>query len=39
MVYCVVAFGDTFIDDPVRFPGLHVKVPPTMFVVAVNVAV
>jgi len=38
-VYCVVEFGDTFIDDPVRFPGLQVKVPPGIFVVAVNVVV
>jgi hypothetical protein len=38
-VYCVVVFGDTFIDAPVKLPGLQVNVPPAMFVVAVNVAV
>jgi hypothetical protein len=32
-------FGDTFIDAPVKLPGLHVNVPPAIFVVAVNVAV
>jgi hypothetical protein len=32
-------FGETFIDAPVKLPGLHVNVPPAIFVVAVNVAV
>ena len=38
-MYCVVVLGVTEIDAPTRFPGFHVKVPPSMFVVAVSVTV
>jgi hypothetical protein len=38
-VYWVVTFGVTVTEEPVKLPGLHVNVPPAMFVVAVNVAV